>query len=332
MSRFVASGTGKDGEHPTLFQRASAPAYLVGWRVVRRLPESLANRAFRRLADSLWVRHGRGVVQLERNLARVIGAEPDADAVRTLSREAMRSYLRYWCESFRLPVWTPELVATRVRSSGEANLRAELDVGIGVVLALPHCANWDLAGAWLVGRGSPFTTVAERLRPAALYDAFVAHRTGLGMEVLGLDGSNGASVFGTLAARLRDGRVVALVSDRDLTDSGIDVEFFGATARMPAGPAALSVGTGAALLPVTLHYEADGRMALHIHPRIEQPTWGDRSQRVAAMTQQLADVFATSIAEHPADWHMLHRVWPADLRLRHQSTMARSGPRELRKP
>jgi KDO2-lipid IV(A) lauroyltransferase len=149
--------------------------------------------------------------------------------------------------------------------------------------------------------------------------------------VLGLDGSNGASVFAALASRLRDGKLIALVADRDITRSGIDVEFFGDTARMPAGPAALSVGTGAALLPVTLWYEG-GAMGMRFHPRIDQPTWGGRGERVAAMTQQLADTFAGGIAAHPADWHMLHRVWPGDLRLRHHSTAARSGSRELRGP
>jgi KDO2-lipid IV(A) lauroyltransferase len=305
-------------ETATLLERAVTPAYLAGWRTVRRLPEPLADRMFRRIADTLWARHGRGVVQLERNLARVLDRPVEDPVVRARSRESMRSYLRYWAESFRLPAWDVDEVLTRVRPEGEEHLDAEHAVGVGVVLALPHCANWDLAGAWLAARGMPFTTAAERLRPAALYDAFVSYRTRLGMEVLALEQGNGISVFGTLSGRLREGKVVCLVADRDLTESGIEVDFFGAPARMPAGPAALSVGTGAALLPTTLWYE--GRtMRLRIHPRIAQPTTGSRSERIAAMTQQLAGVFQESIAAHPADWHMLQRIWAEDLRLRHPS-------------
>jgi KDO2-lipid IV(A) lauroyltransferase len=310
------SPTAPAGPPASLLERAVAPAYLAGWRTVRRLPEPLAERLFRRIADTLWSRRGRGVVQLERNLARVLDLPVDDPAVRERSRDSMRSYLRYWSESFRLPSWDTEQVLDRVHPEGEEHLEAEHKVGVGVVLALPHCANWDLAGAWLTARGMPFTTAAERLRPAALYDAFVAYRTGLGMEVLPLERGNGISVFGTLSARLREGRVVALVADRDLTASGIEVDFFGAPARMPAGPAALSVGTGAALLPVTLWYDGHA-MRLRIHPRLAQPTRGTRSERIAAMTQQLADVFAASIAAHPADWHMLQRIWGEDLRLRH---------------
>lgn len=306
----------------SLGERLVAPAYLLGWRVVRRLPEPVAERLFRIIADRIWARSGRGVVQLERNLARVLGLDPADPRVRALSREGMRSYFRYWSESFRLPSWSTEEVVSRVLGEGEEHLRAELDVGVGVVLALPHCANWDLAGAWLVGRGFPFTTVAEKLRPAALYAAFVDYRVGLGMEVLALEKGSGAAVFAALAGRLRAGKIVCLVAERDLSSSGVGVQFFGATARFPAGPAALSVGTGAALLPVTLWF--DGRdMRLRFHPRVAEPTSGTRSERIAAMTQELADTFADAIAAHPADWHMLQRIWPDDSRLRRSSATPR---------
>ena len=180
-----------------------------------------------------------------------------------------------------------------------------------MIFALPHMGNWEHAGAWIVLRGAgKFTTVAERLRPESLYDRFVAFREGLGMEVL--PHSGGASRFGVLARRLRDGGLVCLLCERDLTGSGIEVEFFGEPARMMGGAAALAVHTGAALMPVTLWYS--GRYwGAHIHPEIEVPGDGGRPEKVTAMTQELAGVFETAIAEHPEDWHMLQKVFVADL-------------------
>lgn len=305
----------------SLTQRVGAAAYLTGWRVVRHLPEPVVRAGFRKAADTAWRRRGGGVVQLERNLARVLGVEPDNAAVRELSRDAMRSYLRYWSEAFRMPSWDPDDVFRRIRVEGEDTLRGELALGVGVVLALPHMANWDHAGAWVAASGMPFTTVAERLNPPELYDAFVAYRQDLGMEVLALDKNSGVEVFATLSRRLRDGKLVALVADRDLTEAGIEVEFFGHTARMPGGPAALSVSTGAGLVPVTQWYHED-HMHLRIHPKIHQPTHGSRSDRVAAMTQSLAGVFEAAIRAHPADWHMLQRLWTNDLRLRHHHAVS----------
>ena len=101
-------------------------------------------------------------------------------------------------------------------------------------------ANWDLAGAWVTTElETPFTTVAERLKPETLYDRFVAYREGLGMEVLP---HSGGTAFGTLARRLRDGGLVCLVAERDLSASGVEVRFFGeadpdARRARPAGPA-----------------------------------------------------------------------------------------------
>ena len=86
------------------------------------------------------------------------------------------------------------------------------------------------------------------------------------MEVLPLTGAE-RSPYGILRERLRDGGVVCLLADRDLTASGVEVSFFGETARMPAGPAALALATGAALLPVTLTFPAPAAVGAARPPR-----------------------------------------------------------------
>ncbi|MDX3526138.1 phosphatidylinositol mannoside acyltransferase [Streptomyces sp. ID05-39B] len=284
--------------------------YGLGWSTVKNLPEPVATRLGRSLADLAWKRRGKGVQRLESNYARVV---PDAGPERLaeLSRAGMRSYLRYWMESFRLPSWSPERIASGFEPKDLHHLTDGLAAGKGVVLALPHLANWDLAGAWVTTKlKTPFTTVAERLKPETLYDRFVAYREGLGMEVLP---HSGGTAFGTLARRLREGGLVCLVADRDLSASGVEVEFFGATARMPAGPALLAQQTGALLLPVTLRYDDSPVMRGRIHPPIQVPESGTRAEQTSVMTQALADAFATGIADHPEDWHMLQRLWLADL-------------------
>jgi KDO2-lipid IV(A) lauroyltransferase len=294
-------------------ERLTDALYGLGWGTVKKLPEPVAARLGRTIADLAWKQRGKGVQRLESNYARVV---PDASPERLaeLSRAGMRSYLRYWMESFRLPAWSAE----RVKGGFEAKDLHYLTNGLasdqGVILALPHLANWDLAGAWVTTKlETPFTTVAERLKPETLYDRFVAYREGLGMEVLP---HSGGTAFGTLARRLRDGGLVCLVADRDLSASGVEVDFFGATARMPAGPALLAQQTGALLLPVTLWYDDSPVMQGRVHPPIEVPEAGTRAEKTSVMTQALADAFASGIAEHPEDWHMLQRLWVADLEQR----------------
>jgi KDO2-lipid IV(A) lauroyltransferase len=290
--------------------RLTDALYGLGWSAVKKMPEPMAARLGRTIADTAWKRRGKGVLRLEANLARVV---PDATPERLmeLSKAGMLSYMRYWMESFRLPTWSKERVARSVAIQDLHHLTDGLASGRGVILALPHLANWDLAGVWVTrSLGVPFTTVAERLRPESLYDRFVAYRESLGMEVLP---HSGGAAFGTLARRLRAGGLVCLVADRDLSASGVEVNYFGETARMPAGPALLAQQTGALLLPATLWYGEEPFMHGRVHAPVDVPETGTRAEKTSSMTQALADAYATGIAEHPEDWHMLQRLWLADL-------------------
>jgi phosphatidylinositol dimannoside acyltransferase len=291
----------------------TARLYLLAWAVVCRLPEAWTRRLFMLVAEVLWRRQGKGVQRLEANLRRVIGSDASETDLRRLSRAGMRSYLRYWLEVFRLPVIPPEQYMTEFRMFGDQEEVAfgHLAAGRGVIFALPHMGNYEVAGAWIIRRGAgSFTTVAERLGSAAVFDRFLAFRQSLGMEVLPHVG--GAGPFGVLEERLRAGKLVCLVCDRDLTSHGAEVKFFGEAARIAAGPAALAVATGAALMPVALWFDGTGWGA-RIYPEIPVPAHGDQRQQIQAMSQQLAEAFENGILEHPPDWHMLQRVFVADL-------------------
>jgi lauroyl/myristoyl acyltransferase len=283
---------------------------------IARLPEAPLRVAFRLGFEFAWARHGRGVRQLETNLRRVVAGPLTERQLRRLSRAAMRSYGRYWLEFLRLPELGHDRILDRMAVEGQRILDDAMALGHGAILALPHAGNWDHAGAWVALQGYPFTTVAERLEPASVFDRFVSIRERIGMEVLPLTGGD-RNTFAVLMQRLRAGKLVCLVAERDLGESGVQVSFFGEPTRMPPGPAALAITTGAALLPVVLWFTDDGGpgggWGARIWPAIEPPADGDRKTKIAAMTQQLADAFAEGIAEHPADWHMLQRLWLADL-------------------
>jgi len=125
--------------------------YGLGWSVVSRLPESWARRGCRFAADLAWRRQGKGVQVLEGNLRRVIGGEASGGELRALSRQAMRSYARYWLEVFRLPVMPVDRLVGGMRDTGHIRTAFEyLAAGRGVVFALPHMGNWPCR-TWATG-------------------------------------------------------------------------------------------------------------------------------------------------------------------------------------
>jgi len=305
---------------PSFKDRLMTAAFSAGWGLVCRLPESVARGLFEFGADVAWRREGGGVQVLEGNLVRVLRTTGDSDSpvdgaeLRALSRDVMRSYARYYLETFRLQIIGDARIQAGMHVNQEnIDLTLEhLKNGRGVIYALPHMGDFEQAGRWiiLVGAGS-FTTVAERLEPEAVFSKFLEFRQGLGMEVLPTTG--GPNPSGVMAQRLRKGKLVCIVADRDLSDTGIEVDFFGEKALLPAGPAALALQTGAALMPVGCWFVGQDEWAAHVYDEIPVPAEGTRKEKVAAMTQAMATAFEQAISEHPEDWHMLQKLFVNDL-------------------
>jgi phosphatidylinositol dimannoside acyltransferase len=282
--------------------------YAAGWRVVRALPLSVARALFNAAADRASKSNGPGTQRLRRNLRQVVGpAMPEAD-LDALVRAGLRSYARYWMEAFRLPSQSREQMLNDFRVVQFDELKAVLGEGNGVILALPHTGNWDAAAAHMVAHGFRLVTVAERLKPEAVFEQFVAYRERLGMEVLPLTGGQRAPLD-VLAEKAQQGYAVALLADRDLSARGIEVRFFGGRTRMPAGPALLALRTRAPLFAVDLSFTPDQCIAFLRRIELPAPDEGALDVRVKIVTQRLADAFAAGIAEHPQDWHMLQKLW-----------------------
>ena len=283
-------------------ENLSAYIYFAGWRIVRWLPENSAYKFFYRVADFLVNRNGKSVQRLRSNLSRTNPNLTSLD-LEIMVVDAMRSYMRYWCDTFRFPDWSQQRVVKTVSVTNEHLLMDAIAAKTGVIVALPHAGNWDHAGAYFCANGVRLVTVAERLKPEKLFLKFLSYRESMGMEVLPLDGR----VLDTLAQRLGEGALVALVADRDLSRSGIEVDFFGGPARMPAGPALLALRTKAPLITAFVSYTETG---IHIDfNTVVLPTSGNESEKVQEIVQMTAQQFESGIRKAPHDWHMLQRIW-----------------------
>lgn len=277
-------------------------AYIIAWKLLRALPEKSAYALFKSGSGFLVRRNGKSVQRFRKNLERVNPGLSESQ-MQSLLDEGMASYMRYWCDTFRFPNWDKERINSTVTVTREELLLNGIKSGRGVIVSLPHAGNWDHAGAYFCLKGIHLVTVAERLKPERLFNEFLRYREAMGMEVLALDSRS----IVTLAQRLREGHLIALVADRDLSKSGIDVQFFGKPARMPAGPAVLALKTNAIFLTAFVNYTERG---IHItFDEITIPESGTQEEKVSMLVQKSADNFEQGIRKHPQDWHMLQRIW-----------------------
>lgn len=296
--------------------------FALAWRYAYRIPRPLLSGGLAIAADALWLFRTGGVRQYERNLTRALPGASTRE-IRRVSRRGMHSYLRYYREAFVLQHLTEVQVDARVRCVGDGPALEDLANGASVILGLGHLGNWDLAGAWAERNLGHVTTVAERLKPDELYEEFLAFRSALGMTILTFGDSG---VFKTLQSAIRDtSGVVPLLADRDLGKSGVEIDLFGHCSRIAVGPAALAVTTNAPLYGMAIYYErltgerkkaagSSWGIVLKFGQRLDAGmAQGSTRERVAALSQLWMDDVAAVIAEHPEDWHMLQKVFVADL-------------------
>lgn len=250
---------------------------------------------------------GDKATQLGRHIARV---DPSLDpaAIDAAVARGIGSYGRYWAESFRLPGLSAAVIDQSFSVEGYANIQRSLDAGVGPILVLPHLGGWEWAAAWL-GRvmGERVTAVVERVEPIDVFDWFVELRESYGIEVIPV----GSDAIGRLVSAVRDRRIVCLLSDRDITGNGVEVEFFGERTTLPAGPALLARRTGAPLLPTAVYFRGRGHAA-----HVGAPIMADDGVRLrddmARVTQELATAMEALIRAAPDQWHLLEPNWPSD--------------------
>lgn len=246
-------------------------------------------------------------VLVARHMKRALGADADEAEVRRATRYAFGSYARYWIESLRLPAMSGFEVDAGFSIEGMTHITDGRQRGKGVILALPHVGGWERAGAWLVRRGLPLNVVVEPLEPPELFEWFVGLRRSLGFNVIPLGDTAGSAVSAALARN----EVVALLCDRDIGGGGVEVDFFGERTTMPAGPAALAMRTGAALVPAGVYFIGTGGHAV-VCPPLECERRGRFREDLSRITQSLADQMEMLVRRAPPQWHLFQPNWPSD--------------------
>jgi len=277
--------------------------YLFAWKLIAVLPEKSAYKLADYVSDRIYKKNGKGIKRLRGNYGRVM-PEYSSQKLEELTKLGMRSYLRYWFDTFRLSKWSKNRIISTTQVIRENLLRDPIQSKQGCIVALPHAGNWDHAAAYFCSTGITLTAVVEKLKPEAIFKKFLAYRQSIGIEAI----SHKEKTIPILTQRLQAGKLIALVADRDMSRNGIEVNFFGKTSKMPSGPAILAIKTGAPLITAYVRYTSGG-IEIIFDETLKPTNSGSEEEQIKIITQSMADNFAKRIKENPVDWHMLQRIW-----------------------
>ena len=230
--------------------------------------------------------------------------------IRRAVQKSYESYARYYIETFRLPLLNAKQIQSGVSIEGFEHIESGLQLGKGVILALPHLGGWEWSGRWLIQRGHRLNAVVEKLESAQLFEMFLQLRKKYGVQVIPLDDSAGVAVQQALARN----EIVALLSDRDIQGTGIEVEFFGERTTIPTGPAFFALRTGAALVPLATYFSKrlDGHETI-VRPALEVRRLATLREDLQRISQDLANELELLIRRDPAQWHLFQPNWPSDI-------------------
>lgn len=270
--------------------RTSRGAFQLAQWLSGALPPSAALGLAEWLADARyhWAAADRAAVTA--NLSILRGSEPSAEQV----REVFLNFGRYLVEFFTMH---------RVREPAAAVSGAEHLVEIrrrqrGAIMLAAHLGNWELGAVALRRMGLPLTVVALEHGHPQTTRLFDRQRRRCGLEVVPL----GAHAARHCLQRLREGRMIGLLGDREFGGNGVTAMLRGRTMVLPKGPAVLSVRAQAPVVPTFLIREGPWAFRLCIEP----PLWPDRSGRrsVESMTQRFAEVLERYLTRYPEQWLM----------------------------
>lgn len=277
--------------------------YRIAWVIVPLLPRRFGYWLFAALGDIIFFVSARREVVRD-NLRRVLGRAVSDAELNRLAREVFRNQLRNYFDLFSLRRLKPQGIERLVEIVVLPDIVSGLDDGRGLVVVSPHFGNLDVTMQAVGVLGIEALLVVERLKPEKLFQFIGSLRARNGLKLVPVDGA-----LRRVFRALRENQMVLLAADRDVTDSGVVVDFFRAPACLPDGYARIVRRTGARLAVVFGLRRPDNTFLVcgRLLPPFE-PT-PDREADVRAIMQQVVTIMERYIAEHPDQWVMFERIW-----------------------
>lgn len=179
-----------------------------------------------------------------------------------------------------------------------------LNRGRGLILMSGHFGNWEL-NAVVSGLeiGKPLNVIVKKQRNKFVDKEINKWRCLFGNKVIPME-----RAFRESLKILSEGGIVALLADQSAPKEGLYVNFFERPAATFAGPAVMSLRTGA---PIVMGFAVRDKGFNYriIFEKVEFEPTGDESEDVLKLTQIHTSILEKYIRLYPDHWLWFHRRW-----------------------
>lgn len=277
--------------------------YRIGQLIALSLPLRIAYRIAILVSDLHYVFAHIDRQAVTENL-RAIFPDKTSREIARLRIDMFRNFAKYLVDFFRFSKLDRQYIEKNIKIENIRYIDEALSEGKGAVILTAHLGNWELGGVVISLLKYPFWAVALSHKDKRVDNFFIAQRESKGIKVIPL----GRAVRMSLNA-LKKNELVALVGDRNFSERGLAVDFFGKTSYLPAGPALLSLKTGAPIVPGFMVRNEDDTFTLTMEKPLRINQGGSKDGDLTVLLTEYKDIFEGYIRRYPDQWYMFKKFW-----------------------
>jgi len=278
--------------------------YRIGYFLANVLSLKLAYSLSKRVSDIQWMVSKKDREAVVLNLG--IITKKDPEECRKLARKVFRNFGLYLVDFFRMSSLTKEDIRKRVRIEGIENIDGVLKQNKGGIILTCHIGNWEMGGVVAAMLGYDVSAVALTHKHKSINDFFVKQREEKGMKVIPI-----SHIMKRCVSVLRKKGLLALAGDRDFTNNGMIMDFFGVPASIPRGPAMFSLKTDSPIIPgFFIRRDTFNYSFIFDRPIYVKETPGrDKEEIMKEANEKLVAVMEKYIRAYPEQWLIFRKFW-----------------------
>lgn len=277
--------------------------YKIGVFIALHLPLKLAYRLAIFVSDLHHLFAGKDRANVTANL-KIIFPHKHPSEIKSIRLAMSRNFAKYLVDFFRFSLLDKNNIKTIARTVNLHYVDQGLAMGKGIIFLSAHLGNWELGAALIALLGYEIGAVVLPHRHKSVDDFFNSQRQKKGEQVI----SVGRAAHQCLKM-LRENKTIALAGDRVFNTGGVFLDFFGLPARLPEGPAVLSLRTGAAIIPVFMLRNPDDTFKLIFEKPIEYQPRGDKQKDLMQLTAKCGTIIEDYVRNYPEQWFMFRKFW-----------------------
>jgi KDO2-lipid IV(A) lauroyltransferase len=277
--------------------------YKIGQFIALHFPLKIAYKLAVFVSDLHYIVADKDRLAVKENLKAIFPEKSDREINRIRIR-MFRNFAKYLVDFFRFSKIDNEYIKKNILLENIHYIDEALSKGRGAIILSAHIGNWELGSVVFAVLGYPLWIVALPHKHKNVNNFFNFQRQLKGIKVIPL----GRAVRRCLNI-LKDNGIVALAGDRDFTEKGIVLDFFGKLTFLPEGPAAFCLKTGAPIVPAFMLRDKDDKFTLRIGKPLEGAISNNDKKYLQELIIRYKTIIEDYIRSYPEQWYMFRRFW-----------------------